>query len=906
MPGRESGSVEALGILREPPRTGRQLPSTPLPRPLGQALYYPRMDSAAIRTSFTDFFVARGHLAVPSASLVPSALDQSVLLTTAGMQPFKPYFLGQSSPPAARLTSVQRCFRTVDIDVVGTTARHCTFFQMMGNFSFGDYFKQGAVEMAWELSTSVWGLEAEKIWATVYEGDESVPPDDEARALWIDRGIPDERIVALGEDNFWKAGATGPCGPCSELYYDRGIALGCGDAACAPGCDCDRFLEYWNLVFMQYDRDDAGGLTPLPAQNIDTGSGVERVAMLLQNVDSVYETDAGRMIIGAAEQLSGRRYGEDDETTKAFRVLCDHSRGMVMLATDGVKPGNEGRGYVLRRILRRAVQHGSRIGLESPFLGVLHDAVIESLGDAYPELVTHRAEVRRLLEIEEDRFARTLATGSKLLDDVIAQARTAGQDVLDPDAVFKLHDTYGFPVEVTAEIAREAGLAIDQAGFDERMETQRQRARAAIRRGDAADAERLAAFSRTAPPTTFVGYEALDLEAEVTAAEPLEAGRVLVKLSHSPFYAEGGGQVSDHGTIESMGGRGDVEAVYRIEGDQVLLVHVEDGELTVGEAVRALVDPALRRETEASHTGTHLLHQALRDRLGEHVHQAGSAVRPDSLRFDFTHDAPLTADDLRELEDAVNRVVLDNRPVSIYETSQDEARALGAQMLFGEKYGERVRVVDIEGYSRELCGGTHVPTTAAVGPLSIVRESSVGQGVRRIEALTGAAALERLRTDAQAATAAARLVRVSPDGLAEAVAQLQNRVRELEKAARQDGGQSAPTTVDGAAVERSDAVRAFVGTAPDGVDLLPLVDGLKGSYDAIVLGAGDGKGGVALVSALEPSAIAAGLDASAVIRAIAPLVGGGGGGRPTMARAGGKDPARLGDALAAAREMLAG
>ena len=864
------------------------------------------MDFAAIRRSFTDFFVARGHLAVPSASLVPHALDQSVLLTTAGMQPFKPYFLGQSTPPSSRLTSVQRCFRTVDIDVVGTTARHCTFFEMMGNFSFGDYFKQGAVEMAWELSTGVWGLDPERIWATVYEGDDSVPPDDEARALWIDSGIPAERIVALGEDNFWKAGASGPCGPCSELYYDRGAELGCGGDACAPGCDCDRFLEYWNLVFMQYDRDDQGGLTPLPAQNIDTGSGVERVAMLLQDVDSVYETDAYRYIINRVERLSGRGYADDDTTTKAFRVLCDHSRAMTMLASDGVTPGNEGRGYVLRRVIRRAVLHGARIGLESPFLGQLHEAVIESLKDAYPELDMKRHDVGFVLGAEEARFERTLATGSKLLDDVIARARSEGRNVLDPDAVFKLHDTYGFPVELTAEIAREAGLAIDQAGFDERMDEQRRRARAAIRRGDAADAERLATFSRTAPPTTFAGYDELELDAEVTAVEPLADDRALVKLSRSPFYAEGGGQVSDHGSIESVGGRGVVEAVYRLEGDQSLLVRLAAGELALGEAVRATVDPALRRETEANHTGTHLLHQALRDRLGEHVHQAGSAVRPDSLRFDFTHDTPLTGDDLRALEDTVNGIVLDNRAVTIYETSQDEARALGAQMLFGEKYGDRVRVVDIEGYSRELCGGTHVATTAAVGPLSIVRESSVGQGVRRIEALTGAAALERLREHARAADVAAKVARVSPDGLVDAVAQLQNRIKELEKAARQGVANGSATSVDGAPVVRSDAVRAFVGTAADGVDLLPLVDGLKGSYDAIVLGAGDGKGGVSLVGALEPAAIAAGLDASAVIRAIAPLVGGGGGGRPTMARAGGKDPERLGDALAAARELLAG
>jgi alanyl-tRNA synthetase len=873
------------------------------------------MDSASIRRSFVDFFAERGHLVVPSASLVPATLDPSVLLTTAGMQPFKPYFLGQESPPGPRLASVQKVFRTTDIDQVGLTARHLTFFQMMGNFSFGDYFKQGAAEMAWELSTGGWGFDPQRIWITIFRGDDSCPPDDEARDIWRAIGVPAERIVALGEDNFWKAGPTGPCGPCSELFFDRGPEHGCGRDDCAPGCDCDRFLEFWNLVFMQYDRGDDGSLTPLPAQNIDTGAGIERVGALLQGVHSVYETDAFQEIIGAVEEWSGASYGADEAATKALRVLSDHGRAMTMLATDGVIPANESRGYILRRIIRRAVQHGSRIGLETPFLGRLQDVVISSLGEFYPELARNRDEVRRLLEAEEERFSRTLETGSRLLAEVIDRAVEQGAASIAAEDAFRLHDTYGFPFEVTAEIASEAGLGVDPAGFERLMDEQRLRARRAARRGEGHEAERAAAFARDAGfRSEFVGYGALEVETTAGAVEALDDGRVLVKLRESPFYAEGGGQVSDAGSLEGAGMRATVEAVHRFDGDQVLTVRPDRGAPTVDAPLTARVDRARRVPTVANHTGTHLLHRALRNRLGEHVHQAGSAVRPDKLRFDFTHDRPLSPEELRAVEDEVNGVIAENRAVRTFETTQDEARRLGATMLFGEKYGEIVRVVEVDGYSRELCGGTHTHATAEVGPFRVLSESSVGQGVRRIEAVTAGPAVELLRAHDRAAEEAARAARTTPDALPETVASLVARVRELERAARSGGGAAqASAELDpllAAAVAHGE-LQVLAAEAPEGTvgdALLELSDRLKGRLgrSAVVIGARDGDGGVQLVANFAPEAVAAGLSAAEVIREIAPLVGGGGGGRPAMARAGGRDPAGLAPALERARGLLAG
>ena len=868
-----------------------------------------------IRAAFRDHFAAREHRVMPSASLVPASLDPSVLLTTAGMQPFKPYFLGVEQPPAPRLTSTQKCFRTTDIDEVGKTARHLTFFEMMGNFSIGDYFKADAIEFAWSLVTGGWGIDPGRVWITVFQGDDQVPADDEARELWLAQGVPAERIVGLGrKDNFWQAGPTGPCGPCTELYYDRGPEHGCGRPAgpegCAPGCDCDRFLEFWNLVFMQYDQDQDGGLTPLPRPCVDTGAGVERVAALLQGVHSVYETDPFQTMIAAIEGWTGASYAAGGIQTKALRVLADHGRAMTFLAADGVLPANESRGYILRRVIRRAVSHGHRLGIEGAFLPRLADLVIDQLGDVYPELVQNRDEVHRILGAEEERFLRTLETGTQLLEETIARVRAAGSTEIAAADAFLLHDTYGFPFELTQELAAEQDLSVDEAGFAERMEAQRERARAAAGKGGGVDLDRVAAFARDAGfRTTFVGYGDLDLKTRVGALEDLGDGRLVAKLHESPFYPEGGGQVSDHGHLESETGRAAVAEVVRFDGDQALVLVPEHGEIVAGQEVRAVVDETRRRPTAANHTGTHVLHRALQEVLGDHVRQKGSSVRPDKLRFDFSHDHPLTAEELARVEDIVNRVVVEGHRVHWFETSQDEARALGAMMLFGEKYGDVVRVVEIEGFSRELCGGTHVATTAEIGPLRITSESSVGQGVRRIEAVTSGVAIDLLRERERAADQAAKALKVGPERLPEAVRDLQERVRELEKALKAGGGSAGGDAVEalaGQAVERS-GVQTVVADAGElaADDLLELADHLRGRLGpSIAMLVAQSGGKVHLICAATPEAVDAGADAGAVLKAAAPLVGGGGGGKPNLARAGGKDASGIPAALEAARAAL--
>ncbi len=868
-----------------------------------------------IRAAFRDHFAAHEHRVMPSASLVPASLDPSVLLTTAGMQPFKPYFLGVEQPPAPRLTSTQKCFRTTDIDEVGKTARHLTFFEMMGNFSIGDYFKADAIEFAWSLVTGAWGIDPGRVWITVFQGDDQVPADDEARELWLAQGVPAERIVGLGrKDNFWQAGPTGPCGPCTELYYDRGPEHGCGRPAgpegCAPGCDCDRFLEFWNLVFMQYDQDQDGGLTPLPRPCVDTGAGVERVAALLQGVHSVYETDPFQTMIAAIEGWTGASYAAGGIQTKALRVLADHGRAMTFLAADGVLPANESRGYILRRVIRRAVSHGHRLGIEGAFLPRLADLVIDQLGDVYPELVQNRDEVHRILGAEEERFLRTLETGTQLLEETIARVRAAGSTEIAAADAFLLHDTYGFPFELTQELAAEQDLSVDEAGFAERMEAQRERARAAAGKGGGVDLDRVAAFARDAGfRTTFVGYGDLDLKTRVGALEDLGDGRLVAKLRESPFYPEGGGQVSDHGHLESETGRAAVAEVVRFDGDQALVLVPEHGEIVAGQEVRAVVDATRRRPTAANHTGTHVLHRALQEVLGDHVRQKGSSVRPDKLRFDFSHDHPLTAEELARVEDIVNRVVVEGHRVHWFETSQDEARALGAMMLFGEKYGDVVRVVEIEGFSRELCGGTHVATTAEIGPLRITSESSVGQGVRRIEAVTSGVAIDLLRERERAADQAAKALKVGPERLPEAVRDLQERVRELEKALKAGGGSAGGDAVEalaGQAVERS-GVQTVVADAGElaADDLLELADHLRGRLGpSIAMLVAQSGGKVHLICAATPEAVDAGADAGAVLKAAAPLVGGGGGGKPNLARAGGKDASGIPAALEAARAAL--
>ncbi len=850
------------------------------------------MTTREIREAFLAYFERQDHLRIPSAPLVPYEDDPSVLLTIAGMQPLKSYFLGAGEPPSRRMTSCQKCFRTNDIDQVGHTARHLTFFEMLGNFSIGDYFKADAIRFGWELSTEVYGLDPEKIWITVFEGTDGVPADEEAVELWVEIGVPRERIQALGDpDNFWRAGPTGPCGPNTELYLDRGPAFG---PEGGPATGGDRYLEYWNLVFMQYDCAADGTLSPLPSKNIDTGAGLERIAAILQDVPSVFDTDAFRPLISWAEGASGRRYGDDPRADRALRVLADHGRAMSFLAADGVRPSNEGRGYILRRIVRRAVSEATQIGLEPGAVVRLADPVVEGWGDAYPELRERAGEVRDVIGAEAEQFARTLTQGRRLLAEVIQRSRPGGR--VSGDDAFRLHDTYGYPLDLTLEAAQDAGLEVNAEGFERLMEGQRERSRAgaggAAAGGDLA--ERAAALAREAAPADFAGWDETMLDTRVTAMEEAGDGMALVKLERSPFYPEGGGQVSDRGEIAGADGRGTVEDVLRLGDDQVLLVRVGEGHLPVGEEVTARVNAGLRRQTQANHTATHVLNWALRETLGDGVRQAGSYVGPDKLRFDFTHRGRVPEETLGAIEAMVNARVEEDQPVTWEIVDREAAAAAGAIGLFEEKYGERVRVVSTGDFSKELCGGTHVARTGEIGPFTITSEASTGAGARRIEALTGPAAVAWLRERERR--------------LLEEIAGRDERIRALEAELRRAKSGRADIGAIASRAEGSNGVSAVAAEveALDMDELLAISDRVKqalGEGAAVVLGAA-AEGKALLVANLGPAAVSSGLSAGSLIRDVAPIVGGGGGGKDAMARAGGKDPSRLGEALARARELM--
>ena len=720
------------------------------------------MTSDEIRERYLSFFESRDHRRLPSASLVPAEHDPSVLLTTAGMHPLKPYFQGREKPPHHRLTSCQKCFRTPDIDVVGTTTRHLTFFEMLGNFSIGDYFKQGAAEFAWELSTQGFGFNPDDLWVTVFEGDDELGlgPDEEAIDAWLAIGVPRERIVECPRsENFWQAGPLGPCGPCSELYIDRGLDWGKPDDL--PGGDNERFLEYWNLVFMQYEQNPINTLTPLPSQNIDTGLGLNRMALIQQGVDSIFDTDQFVPLITLGEELSGRGYGSDFATDRALRILADHTRGMSALIADGVVPSNEERGYVLRRLMRRAIVQGRHLGIEPGFLPRYTHVVRETLASAYPELHEQAETVDMWARTEEEAFNRTLEQGMKLLEDVIERARDNGEEGIGAEEAFRLHDTFGFPFDLTLEIAAERGPGRRRPGL-RGADGAAARARAGDRgpRGPGPPARDAARVRRQSAggATIFTGYETTE-QATAVAGLGQENGHLLAKLVESPFYATGGGQVHDSGVVECEHGdcRARVVDVVRLGDDQALVLEPELGELKPGERVIARVDVGARRPTECNHTATHLLHAALRERLGTHVRQAGSYVGPDKLRFDFTHGAPLTPEELRAVEDRVNEMVLANMPVRALTTTLDEARRLGAMALFGEKYGDVVRMVEVGdgSWSRELCGGTHVRSTAEIGVFRITQETSSAANVRRIEALTGPIGVQLLRKHDRTLTEAA-------------------------------------------------------------------------------------------------------------------------------------------------------
>jgi alanyl-tRNA synthetase len=839
------------------------------------------MTTNELREAFQRFYEERGHLRVPGHSLIPPAEDQSTLFIIAGMQQFKSYFLRTNEPPRDRVVSVQPCLRAGgkenDLDEVGRTDRHCSFFEMLGNFSFGDYFKDEAVDYAWEFVTQVMALEPERLWATVHEGDPVLELDEDTVAIeaWQRVGIPAERIVRLGKDNFWQAGETGPCGQCSEIFYDRGEEYACGDPACGPG-HCDRYMEIYNLVFMEFDLQPGNVLTRLPNQNVDTGLGLERTMCVLQGVDSVFDTDGFRLIMDWVAKESGVAYEDSDVSQRAHRVLADHGRAVSFLIAEGVEPSNEGRGYICRRLLRRAIYQAKRIGLEG--LHRLPAVVIEQMGDAYPHLREHAADIERIVRAEEEKFSETLARGMKVFDEL------AGQDAISAEDAFALVATYGFPIELAQELAEERGQPIDIDGFQEQMEGHREISRGGGESSTQQTAAQLVGAGH--PETEFVGYSKTQVLTAVVDAAPAEGSRQFVKLEQSPFYAASGGQVSDHGylAVDGEDVRLDVADVLKFGDDQVLVVELAGHPpLTPNTRVEAVVNWSDRFPTQANHTATHLLHQALRDVLGDHVKQAGSAVRPDKLRFDFTHEKQLSPEERARVERIVNDRVFEAIPVRTFVTPIEEARKLGAMMLFGEKYGAEVRVVEIGDYSTELCGGTHVRSTAEIGPFVILSEGSVGSGARRIEAVTageGWTVLEGRSKELEAVRAE--------------IAQLK---REAKKPKAQAGGPEILWQ------DKQDKVFVAEVSGASGSALRDFSDQVRQREDALAVvlaSADDGK--VALVVNLDKSLTE--LDAVAIVRELGPIIGGGGGGRPTLAEAGGKNVGAVRDALAAGRDKL--
>lgn len=872
------------------------------------------MTTAEIREKYLSFFEEKGCKRMPSSSLIPD--DPSLLLTSAGMVQFKPYFLQQKQleKPYIGTTTVQKCVRTNDIDIIGTTGRHLSFFEMLGNFSFGEYFKEEMCAWAYEFSTEVLKLPAEKLYFTVFEND------DETIEIWKKLGVPEDHISRLGEeDNFWRAGPTGPCGPCSELYYDQGPEVGCGSPDCAPGCDCDRFLEYWNCVFTQYDGQEDGTLAPLPKKNIDTGMGLERIAAIMQGVDNNYDTDVLRDLIAVGESLSGKTYKTDEATDLCLRIMADHSRAVIFMIADGILPSNEGRGYVLRRLLRRAVMKGHSIGIEGAFLNQYVEKIIELMGHVYPEIIDNRALIERVILSEEERFGTTLKQGQAYLDDALKELEGS---VLSGKIAFTLHDTYGFPVEVTKEICVERGFSVDEDEFARCMEEQRERARAA----NVKDAE--AAWStyggvhadllREIGATTFVGYTSLSAQASVLAlvkddarVDSLKAGQTgEIILDITPFYAEMGGEVGDTGTISSETFTAEVVDTKAPEKGLVAhVVTVTSGTVTVGESVAAQVDKLRRARISRNHTCTHLLHAALRSVLGSHINQAGSYVGPDRLRFDFTHFEAMTPEELAQVEKLANEQIMLALPTNIYETSLSSAREAGVTALFGEKYGETVRVVEAGEFSKELCGGCHVSNTSEIGLVKIVSESSVGANTRRIEALTSFDALDYLNGfEVPMKELSSKLRTPVQDVVARVestLAQVKELTSELKKA-KTSSNDILPESLDEYIVDAGFPVFVYRKDGLDAGGMRNFWDIVRARLDnggACVL-ASDNEGTPLLLAAGSDEAVQAGFNAGAVIKAIASNIKGGGGGKPSMAQAGGKDVAGLDAALEAARNYF--
>jgi alanyl-tRNA synthetase len=886
------------------------------------------LTTSEIREQFLAYFEVRGHRRVSSSSLVPAG-DPTLLFTNAGMNQFKDVFLGREPRDYKRATTSQKCVRAGgkhnDLENVGRTARHHTFFEMLGNFSFGDYFKKEAIDFAWELITKVYGLDVERLWFTVFEGDDKVPADEAAIQLWIAAGARPERVLRFGKkDNFWSMGETGPCGPCSEIHYFRGADLSKNVGALVNG-EGDDTMEIWNLVFMQYDRDADGTLNPLPAPSVDTGAGLERVAAVLQNADTNYDIDLFTPIMRKISALGGAAYGGrmDHEIDTAIRVLCDHSRAATFLISDGVIPSNEGRGYVLRRIIRRAIRFGRKLP-QPLLLSMLVDSVIESMGSAYPELLQRRSSVLKTLESEEERFAKTLTVGMERVGALLDEVRNRGERTLGGAEVFRLYDTFGIPVDLIHELGEEEGVTIDREGFEQMMMEARAKAKASSKFQAAADATTYARIAEKVGAVEFVGYEQYtDIDSKVRAivvdGEERDAlhhgseGDVVV--SPTPFYAESGGQIGDAGTLTWKGGRGTVTDTQKQAGDLVVSrVRVDEGYLSVGAAIKASVPAQQRLDTTANHTATHLLHKALKELLGDTVQQAGSLVAPDRLRFDYTSHRPLTAEETRKIEDAVNDRIRANLEVTKTVMPIAEARKTGAVAMFGEKYGDQVRIVAAGDYSREFCGGCHVNRTGDIGLFKIISDRSLAAGVRRMEALTGRGALDYFRTLDDASREIQQQLNAPAKELPAHIRSLQEKQKTLERELKQlkmkvatggVAGQSESSSSDDAGID-VDGVRLLARRVDDisGGDLRNLADTFRSKIKSGVVLIGSATDGKVTLLAAVTSDLVGRVSAQSLIQKLAPIVGGKGGGKPDLAQAGGKDAARIAEALSAAPQAI--
>ena len=863
------------------------------------------MTGNELREKYLQFFASKDHLVLPSYSLIPEN-DPTLLMVGAGMAPFKPFFTGKMKPPHPRITTSQKCVRTGDIENVGKTARHHTFFEMLGNFSFGDYFKREAIAWAWEFITKHLEIPEEQLWVTIY------PDDEEAFDIWTKEvGVNPKRVVKL-EDNFWEIG-PGPCGPCSEIYVDLGPERGCSDN-CVLGCDCDRYLEIWNLVFTQFDRDEAGNYNPLAKKNIDTGAGLERIASVLQNKKSNFETDLIFPIIEYASKVSGVKYETSTKNDISLKVIADHARSMTIMILDGILPSNEGRGYVLRRIIRRAIRHGRLLGIETSFLAGAVDAVITIFGNVYPELVEKQDYIRKVISLEEERFHTTLAQGIELLSKLIADLKVTGKDVLDGKSAFKLYDTFGFPWELTAEILEENKFSLDKDAFDAAMNEQRERARAARQENQRV----------SVPDLTGINVDSLKQDYNVTTAKVVllwkdgkaveqvhDGEEVGIILDTTAFYAEGGGQAGDTGMIETEVGKVEIENAKKLANGTIYHIGmVVEGLIKVGDNVKILIDAEVKQATARNHTATHLLHAALKNIVGEHVNQAGSSVNSERLRFDFSHFEPLTTEQIEKIEQQVNEAILKAITVDINETTQNEAKEMGAMALFGEKYGDIVRVVNIKDCSVELCGGTHVNNVAEIGLFKIVSEAGVASGVRRIEAITGKLAYDKVNIVEKTLNKAASLLKSRNNEVVEKIEALLTQVKTLEqqlalansKMAQETASELLATAID---VNGVTIVNAEV-EIEDMDGLRNLADLLRDklTVGVIVLGAKIADDKVNFVVMATKDAVAKGIHAGNIIKETAKIAGGGGGGRPDMAQAGGKNPEKITEALTMATEVI--